>query len=97
MNVHSNPTNGGIPGNLTRSSQVENTTAENNETGGARISRERILESMLRRLRADPPNLSPGTSIGDGTSGRRFAGGLPRLLNNVEDYLVCPQLSCTSH
>lgn len=97
VNVNSNPTNSGIPGNLTRSSQVENTTAENNETGGARISRERILESMLRRLRADPPNLSPGTSIGDGTSGRRFGGVLPRLLNNVEDYLVCPQLSCTSH
>lgn len=89
-NVNSNPTNSGMPRDLTRSSQVENTTAENNETGGARMSRER----MLRRLRADPPNLSSGTSIG-GTSGRRFAGGFSRLLNNLEDYLVCPQLSCT--
>lgn len=92
VDVNSNPTNNRVPGDLTRSSQVENTAAENNETGGARIFRER----MLRRLRADPPNLSLGTSIGDGTSGRRFVGGFTRLLGNLEDYLVCPQLSCTS-
>jgi len=85
VDVISNSTYSEMPGDLTRSSQVEN-----NETGSARILRER----MFRPLRADPPNL--GTSTGDGTSGRRFVGGFARLLGNFEDYLVCPQSPWTS-